>query len=253
MKLLVSVHCYQGDMNQVDNLWPAHTQHDAPVVVLSPDDSPVYVSGAWCRTGGKRAYIGPDSLDRQWIHLNMLQEFDADWYIANDADSCVLSPGLPNYILSQPEILWSNKVPDTIHVRQADYPLPRFALQPPYVFSRQVLKRILSRGQVPYHRPELGRYGDTDWPQTPYIDWHMMALAAQTGTPTERFPDGASCPTSECPVGSSTPGERHMGYGQMLDLVRNRGIRFIHSVKDRSVCDDLCRARTEYLSQPRRS
>jgi hypothetical protein len=250
MNLLVSVHCYQGDMNQMGNLWPAHIQHGAPVVVLSPDDSPVIKIGAWCRTAGKRCYIGPDSLDRQFLQLKALLDFDADWYLANDADSCLLSPGIPDYIKSRPDVLWSNKVPDDIHIRDAKYPLPRFALQPPYVFSRYVLEQLLSKGQFDIRDTKtFGQYGtEPGWIQTPYIDWYMMALAAYTDVPTMRFLDGASCPTSECPVGSSTPGVRHMGYGQMYELVRNKGIRFIHSIKDRSVFDDLCRARTEYLS-----
>src|SRR6266581_3363882 len=197
MKLLISVHGYQGDANQIDNLWPAHIQHGAPVIILSPDDSPVYRTGAWCRTGGKRAYIGPESLDRQWIHLNLLREFDADWHLANDADSCLLSPGIPKYILDRPEVLWSNKVPDDIHIRPSHYPLPRFALQPPYVFSRAVLDQLLSKGQFPIHDQALyGRYGNSPWVQTPYIDWYMMALAHYTGVITEGFHDGASCPTS---------------------------------------------------------
>src|SRR6266566_911840 len=212
MKLLVSVHCYQGDMNQMGNLWPAHAQHSAPVVVLSPDDSPVVKLGAWCRTAGKRCYIGPDSLDRQWLQLNALLDFDSEWYLANDADSCLLSPGLPDYIFSRPDVIWSNKVPDDIHIRPAHYPLPRFALQPPYVFSRHVLEKLLSKGQFPIHDQSLyGQYGDSKWVQTPYIDWYMLALSHFTGVPSLGFLDGASCPTSECPVGSSTPGDRHNG------------------------------------------
>lgn len=250
MKLLVSVHCYQGDMNQMNALWPAHIQHGAPVVVLSPNDSPVIKIGAWCRTEGKRCYIGPDSLDRQFLQLRALLDFDAEWYLANDADSCLLSPGLPEYIKSRPDVIWSNKVPDDIHIRHREYPLPRFALQPPYVFSRHVLERLVSKGQFDVRDTKrFGQYGtEPGWIQTPYIDWYMMALACYTDTPMLGFLDGASCPTSECPVGSSTPGARHLGYGQMYDLVRNKGIRFIHSIKDREVFDDLCRARTEYLA-----
>lgn len=254
MKLLVSVHCYQGDSDQVGALWPAHIQHGAPVVVISPVDSPVRHRDAWCRTVGKRCYIGPDSLDRQWLQLNALLDFDADWYLANDADSCLLSPGLPDYILRRPDVLWSNKVPDDIHVRPAHYPLPRFALQPPYVFSRAVLNKLLSRGQFPIDDTKLyGSYQGKPWTQTPYIDWYMMALAHYTDVPTERFEDGASCPTSECDVAASVRGERklgphHQGYGTMRDLVRNKGIRFIHSVKVKDVFDDLCRDRTAYLN-----
>jgi hypothetical protein len=250
MKLLVSVHCYQGDMNQMGNLWPAHIQHGAPVVVLSPDDSPVIKLGAWCRTAGKRCYIGPDSLDRQYLQLKALLDFEADWYLANDADSCLLSPGLPDYIFSRPDAIWSNKVPDDIHIRQPNYPLPRFALQPPYVFSRQTLERLILRGQFDFRDTNLfGQYGtEYGWVQTPYIDWYMLALSHYAGAPSLGFLDGASCPTSECHVGSSIPGARHSGYTIMHDLVRNKGIRFIHSVKDRSVFDDLCAARTAYLS-----
>lgn len=247
--LLVAICGYQGDANQIDNLWPAHVQHHAPILILSPEDSPIYRPGVLCCAVGKRAYIGPESLERQWMHLNVLKAMHADWYLANDADSCLLSPGLPDYIRARPDVLWSNKVPDDIHIRPAHYPLPRFALQPPYVFSRQVLDRLLSKGQFPYDDQSLyGYYGDTKWCQTPYIDWYMMALAHYTGVITERFPDGASCPTSECPVGSSVPGQHHLGYGQMRDLVRAKGIRFVHSIKAKDVFDDLCKDRTHYLS-----
>jgi hypothetical protein len=255
MKLLVSVHCYQGDADQVDILWPAHIQHGAPVAILSPQDSPVFHHNAWCRTAGKRCYIGPDSLDRQWLQLKALQEFEADWYLANDADSCLLSPGLPKYIFSRPDVLWSNKVPDDIHVRPSHYPLPRFALQPPYVFSRSVLDKLLSKGQFPIHDQNLyGKYGDTKWTQTPYIDWYMMALAHFTDVPTERFLDGASCPTTESDVAASVRGERklgphHLGYGQMRNLVRNKGVRFVHSIKVRDVFDDICKDRTAYVAE----
>lgn len=248
-KLVVAVCGYQGDASQINTLWPAHVQHGAQVVILSPEDSPVFRAGAWCVTGGKRAYIGPDSLERQWIHLNLLREIDADYYLANDADSCLLSPGLPSYIFSRPDVIWSNKVPDDIHVRAANYPLPRFALQPPYVFSRHVLDQLLSKGQFPIHDTTLyGRYGDTNWIQTPYIDWYMMALAHYTEVPMMGFLDGASCPTSECPVGSSTPGAHHSGYSIMRDLVGNHGVRFIHSIKSPDVFAQLCKDRTHYVS-----
>jgi hypothetical protein len=247
--LVVAVCGYQGDANQIDNLWPAHVQHNAPIIILSPEDSPVFKTGVICCAAGKRAYIGPESLERQFIHLNVLKAIHADWYLVNDADSCLLSPGLPDYIFSRPDVLWSNKVPDDIHVRPANYPLPRFALQPPYVFSRNVLDRLLSKGQFPIDdQSKYGRYGDTKWVQTPYIDWFMMALAHYTGVYTLGFLDGASCPTSECPVGSSIPGARHSGCTIMLDLVRTKGIRFCHSIKEASVFADLCKARTEYLT-----
>ena len=249
-KLTVAIFAYQGDANQIDNLWPAHVQHKAPIVIFSPEDSPVHRNGAWCRTGGRRAYIGPESLERQWIHLNLLLEFDSDWYLLNDADSCLLSPGLPDYIKSCPDAIWSNKVPDDIHQRHPTYPLPRFALQPPYVLSRYALERLVSKGQFDIRDTKtFGQYGtENGWIQTPYIDWYMMALACYTDVPMRGFLDGASCPTSECPVGSSTPGQHHLGYTTMRGLVRNHGVRFVHSIKARDVFDDLCKDRTAYLA-----
>jgi len=234
----VVICAYQGDAGQVESNWPSYIQHGVPVLILSPEDSPVYRSGAWCISAGKRAYIGPDSLDRQWAHLNLLRSMPFDYFLVHDADSILLSPDLPDYLFTKNPCLWSNVVSDEIHKRPEGYTYPRLAFQSPYFFSRETLIQ-LTHANVPYDEKT----------QTPYIDWYMSALAAQNGVPFSGFIDGASCPTSECPVGSSTPGQRHAGYDIMYDLVRNKGVRFCHSIKDAGVFDDLCKARTEYLIQ----
>lgn len=238
MNLLVVVCGYAGDAAQIDVNWPSYSQHGAPVLILSPEDSPIHRPGAWSMTGGKKAYIGPVSLDRQWTHLHIMLDHVADYYLVHDADSILLSPEIPAYLKEPKVCLWANVVPDDIHHRPVEYPLPHFACQPPYFFSRETLKRLLAKGNCAYDEKT----------QTPYIDWYMMALATHAGVPFVRFPDGASCPTSECDVGSSQPGAHHAGYTIMRDLVRNKGVRFVHSVKAKDVFDQLCRDRTEFLS-----
>jgi len=170
--------------------------------------------------------------------LNLLKTLPFDYFLVHDADSILLSPDIPDYLFTKNPCLWSNVVSDEIHKRPADYKYPQFACQPPYFFSRYTLTG-LTHANVPYD----------DKTQTPYIDWYMMALCSQNGVPFERFRDGASCPTSECPAGSSVAGARHPGFNIMYDLVRNRGVRFCHSIKSADVFDELCKARTAYTSE----
>lgn len=206
--LLVSVHGYDGDSHQIRNMLKLQEHHEAPVVIFSPEDSPIKKMGPHiCRFVGRRQYIGQLSLDRQREQLTALMEYPFDWFLSNDSDSLCLEPKLPAYLFERKDVLWSNVVSDAMHARPPGYPWPQLAFQPPYFFSRDVLRRLISV-DVPAD------------PKTPFIDWWMMAAAVAAKIPYACFRDGMSCPTSD-----------HGSLAAMSDAVTNRGAIFVHSIK----------------------
>ncbi len=221
---LVSVHGYAGDVHQIRYMLPYYLHHKCPVVVLSPTDSPV-TSGMFSarkemifRTGGKRAYVGPLSLERQLAHMKILLTYPQQWFLMNDSDSVVLSPKLPAYLYEKPDRLWSNVVSDAMHdsKRAPDYKYPHLAFQPPYFCSREVLaKLVLTAPHVPCD------------PNTPFIDWFFMAVAVEAGVPYESFREGVSCP-------STTPETKNA----MANAVDNGAI-FCHSIKQFEVVREM--------------
>jgi len=217
-KTLVSVHGYAGDKDQVENAMPYFLHHNCPVVVLSPDDSPIIQVEAAptviCRQVGKRAYIGELSLTRQLAQMKALLDYPFEYFLMNDADSVCLSPQIPQYIYNEPEVLWSNEVSDMMHSRLLSYRLPRLAFQPPYFISRKNIEKIL----------KFSKRVKTDR-TTPFIDWVMMAWAVTAGIPHKNFLTGASCPTRGY----------QPGYDLMCELVRKHGRVMVHSIKDREV------------------
>ena len=142
----------------------------------------------------------------------MYEYSDIQFWLANDSDSFCLSPKLPDY-LYQEDVLWSNEVSDMMHARPASYPWPRLAFQPPYFFSRNILKQLLDAAPTVACEP-----------QTPFIDWCMMAWSIAGKVPHKNFRDGISCP--------STDGH---SLSVMRDHVRAQGKIFIHSVKSNQV------------------
>lgn len=221
-KTLVSVHGYAGDAWQIKNNLPLYEHHKQPVVILSPEDSKIERMGPHiCRFGGKRQYIGAESLQRQQIQMKMLLEYPFDWFLLNDSDSFCLSPEIPAYLYRQRGILWSNEVSDAMHTRPVGYPWPQLAFQPPYFCSREALELLVTANV------------EAD-PKTPFIDWVMMAWAIATKCPHQNYPDGLSCPTSD----------RHTA-GVMADHVLNHGKVMLHSVKTLAVMKHLvaCRNR----------
>lgn len=209
---LVTVHGYAGDQHQIKNALTFYEHHQAPLVIFSPEDSRIVRMGPHiCRFGGKRAYVGPLSLERQMIHLKMMLEYPFDFFLMNDSDSVCLSPEIPRYLYEEPEVLWSNEVSDMMHKRADDYPWPRLAFQPPYFASRQVIERLLTVADKVECEP-----------QTPFIDWCMMAWAIASDCPHKNFRDGGSYPTFNYPPGQQV----------LREAVRTKGVVMVHSIKD---------------------
>ena len=70
---------YSGDAHQIKAFLPYYLHHNTPVLVLSPVDAPitpqqVATHRVLFATGGKKAYVGQLSLDRQLEHLKILQK-----------------------------------------------------------------------------------------------------------------------------------------------------------------------------------
>lgn len=222
---LVSIHGYAGDAHQMRYLLPYYLHHKCPVVIVSPTDAPItpaVLAGRpgqlQYRTGGKRCYVGPESLTRQWEHLKILLTFPQQWFLMNDSDSVCLSPKIPEYVYHSPEVLWSNVVSDAMHdhKRAPDYKYPHLAFQPPYFCSRQVIEKLVAI--APSVVPDV---------HTPFIDWVMMSWAVDAGIPYENFRDGVSCP-------SVTPETK----AAMAAAVDNGAI-WLHSIKQFEVVREM--------------
>jgi hypothetical protein len=204
--------------------------HECPVVILSPDDAKVEISGVESRFGGKRAYTGQDSLDRQREHLKILLSYPENHFLIHDSDSVCLSPEIPQYLYAE-DALWSNLVVDNIPGREHGYYLngfPRLAFQPPYFVSRKVLERLVAS-------VEGGNL--TANPTLPFIDHYMVQLAVHSGVPWKNFRDGITGPISS----------DHSSFVAAWNAVQ-RGAVMIHSVKSPDFWRPLMRARELYLT-----
>lgn len=257
-RTLIVIHCWAGDKELVENALPIHLRHNRPIMVLSPENSPVVIEDPHVEnySAGERGYFGQQSLDRQRLHLEYLLTLEYDYFLLNDADSLCLSPNLPPY-LYLPEnqgVLWSNEVTDWRH---HPTPYPRIALQPPYFMHRSVIEKLLTVAD----KPEVRAHE-----VTPYIDWYMLALAEEAGVPHATFPDGASFPAwrrDEIPETQQLGHEYQHAYitdGKILGDVAMRGcVRngavFLHSIKHKPVLDmlvgeyDVIHGRTPHAEQ----
>ncbi len=228
--VLVVVHCYSGDRQQVIDLLPVYQHHQAPIVIVSPDDSPVTGIGPHiCRTAGKRAYIGQLSWDRQYEQLKALLDYPQKWFLLNDADSFVIPAKLPDYLLEDENTVWSNEVNDFRIPGQTwpgvdkPWPLdyhkgfPLIAMQPPYFLHRKALEAIVAKCK--------GMKAD---PITPFIDWWWVPACYKAHVKHKPFRTGASCETVT-PLGVAVMSERIVKYKAS----------FIHSVKSGAVMNQL--------------
>jgi len=218
---LVAICGYAGDAQQIKNFLPYYLHHQTPVLILSPSDSPITAREVPARpqiryqSGGKRAYVGQESLDRQIEHLKILLTRPEEYFLVHDSDSICLSPELPKYLYAEPQVLWSNVVSDEMHPRAEDYPFPRLAFQPPYFFTRGVIEKLLAvADKVPAN------------PRSPFLDWAMMAWSVSAGIPYKTFPDGISCPTNA---------DNLEACRCMREAVGIHGRVFIHSIKTREM------------------
>jgi len=229
---LVAVCGYAGDADQIRAILPYYLHHMVPVLVLSPVDAPITAQavgskrGALFDTGGKRAYVGPVSLERQLEHLKILQKRPENFFLVHDSDSVCLSPQLPAYLFNEPEVIWSNVVSDEFHPRAEGYPFPRLAFQPPYFFSRSVLDKLIKA--APTVEPN---------PRSPFIDWCMMAWSVTAKIPYKTFPDGMSCGTGE---------DNPLGIKCMTEGVGIHGKIFLHSVKRKAMLLQLAHQRLAF-------
>ena len=224
-KTLITVHGYKGDEHQIRDLLPCYEHHNLPLVIVTPEDSRIEKMGPHiCRFGGQREYIGLKSFARQLEHWKILLDFNATHYLCNDSDSVCLSPEIPGYLYDE-DVLWSNEVSDLIHKLPPTYKWPRFAFQPPYFLSRNIVERLIAA--APLVVPE---------PKMLFIDWYFMACCTVGGIPHKNFRDGMSCGTTNL-----------HGLRVMTDQVWRRGKIFVHSIKSAPVLRQLTFARKQYL------
>lgn len=208
---LIVVSGYAGDAHQMEELLPYYEHHQRPLLVLSPDDSPIPTLGSHVGvSAGKRAYIGQASLDRQPRHLLTALELPYEWYLFNDSDSICISPEIPSYLYEDPDVIWSNEVEDEREKGCHD-PLPHIAMQPPYFMSRKILRELVIHG------------AQTADPITPFIDWYMVQIAYAAGVPHRNFRDG---------VCFSTLAEEHV---QLMEGLVRGGAKMLHSIKSGEV------------------
>lgn len=239
----IAICCYAGDAHQM--FLPLYTHHECPVTILSPDDSRAVIEepGVECRFGGKRAYIGQDSLDRQVEHLKILLGYPENHFMIHDSDSVCLDPKLPDYLYAEPDIVWSNQVFDNIPEHQGHFPSdwPHVAFQPPYFLSRKTIEAMLAVKDHPFCKAS---------PCMPFIDFFMVQLAMVAGLPWRRFPECVSFGICADPLKVSDDRRSQMyarNTAMALNAVRNEGVAIIHSVKDPRVAEDLYVARRQYL------
>ena len=225
---LVAVAGYTGDAHQIRAFLPVYEHHQCPVIITSPEDSPITEMGPHiCRSKGLRAYIGIESLRRQVLHFEVLLSYPWRYCLFNDSDSACLSPEIPRYVYES-DVLWSNEVSDMCHQRPATYKLPRLAFQPPYFMSRNVMTQMWRSAKT---------HPVTDL-QTPYIDWVMMFIAHSGKIPHLGYRNGASAPTNNYEPGRA----------MMRELVKDHGIVFVHSIKTGEVMNELVECRKQFAS-----
>jgi len=170
----VAVCCYAGDKPLVEGNLGLYLHHECPVTILSPYDAPVEivhpdVTNAF---GGKRAYTGVPSLERELIHLRLLLAFPENHFFINDADSACIVPKLPDYLYAEPDVVWSMVATDGDPDPYLDPTLPHVAFQPPYFLSRKTIEAMLANAHKVEYDPRLLN-----------IDHYMVQLTFAAGLP----------------------------------------------------------------------
>lgn len=240
---LVVVCAYDGDIHQVEQNIPGYTHHGCPVVVMSPEDGKIirdFGAGVTNAFAGLKGWIGPQTLERQRLMLELMLEYPAEYFLVNDADSVCLSPMIPQYLYDAPKnVVWSNEVLDT---NPGETLLPKIALQPPYFFSRLAIRLMLETAKNPPTSYISGRTPE-GWPlphPTQCIDHYMLQLASGPGLEHRNFLNGASFETTS-----------DHGLKTMSDLVRVHGRVLVHQVKTRRVFAQLTKEHAIYAATHR--
>lgn len=240
-KTLIAVSAYSGDLHQVEANLQCYKHHECPVLILSPKDGAIQsVSDkkVKCIMAGEKGWIGPQTLKRQREFLRILSEQRADYFLFNDADSVCLSPKIPDYLYDPAymDVFWSNEVTDT---NPAPTMLPRIAMQPPYFFHRDVLRKIIRSSATPALSFTQRPYPNGKLPEpTACIDHWMLQVVYAANVRHKSFPNGASFETTS-----------EHGLNTMREHVGRQGKIFIHQVKTRKVLDTLLVDRRFYLEQ----
>lgn len=231
---VISVHCYAGDADLVRRALHFHRSHGCPVVILSPEDSPVALPGAWNKHLGKRAYIGADSWTRQHEHLKYLLSFPQKYFLLNDADSFCVSAKIPDRLYAEAEdTLWSNEV---VEPRPHASPYPKIAAQPPYFITRASIQKMLeASARVPVH------------PITPYIDYAMLAWACEAGLKHRAFTELEHPSDHIFATGPDLTPEQS-AWQQLAYRIRYRNTQFCHPIKTQWQVD-LCREAREFYER----
>lgn len=220
---LITVHCYAGDALRVINNMPCYLHHGAPVIIFSPADAPVEITGLICRRAGKRAYIGQDSLDRQLLHLKTALEYPFEFFLLNDSDSLCVSPRIPAYLFEESSaVVWSNEIGEPRPHLSA---LPKIAMHPPYFLRRDSLEAMVaSAGRVTMH------------PITQYIDHYMLQLVYAAGLGHKSF------------LSKESPGQDVFSDSDdaQSDSIRWHDRVMLHPVK---TVESLERWRSDYLNR----
>lgn len=236
----VVICCYEGDAHQMHP--PLYNHHECPVLVLSPEDSRAETTWAPFRFGGKRAYTGQDSLDRQVRHLQIMLEYPEEFFLIHDSDSVCLDAELPAYLYEQPNVVWSNQVFDDIPDHQGFFgDWPHVAFQPPYFLSRKTIERILAVADDPRCKAS---------PMMPFIDFFMVQLTMVAGLEWKRFPECISfgiCADPRKKLERAVAETYKANTALALNAVRHEGVSIIHSVKDPHVAEALYVARRQFL------
>lgn len=265
---LVVVQCYQGDADQLPILLPQWQHHGYPVLILSPEDSPVVIEaeGVECRSAGRVGWAGRHTLDRQLAHFRIMAEYPQRYLLMHDADSVILSPELPDYLYERGDCLFSNEV-DSLEFltrwagserdalrrtfvgrgSQCDFtdghpcvfnpatPAPDPAAA--YAFQSLVLQPPYFGTQTVIQKllaaSDAAR--ETDYFPIEFIDWYWAAMTRESGIDHANFRDGISYPTAD-PT-EVTHVER---------LIRHRGVKVIHSVKTQEAIDRFAAAHIQW-------
>jgi hypothetical protein len=244
----VVVCCYNGDSHQVIEALEFYLHHECPLTVMSPEDSRAEINypGVTNHFGGKRAYIGQDSLDRQADHLRAMLTFPEKYFLIHDSDSFLLDAKIPDYLYAEPDLVWSNQVDDAIPEHQNSFEpgWAHVAFQPPYFLSRKTIEAMLAVKDDPRVKAS---------PVMPFIDFYMVQLTMVAGLPWKRLNDAISCPIAidlRKVNPSKTDLETYsMGFKIAMESVRHKGTMVLHSVKNSVAVRELAAARKLWLAE----